>query len=85
MKIMAPRFVVAYRKSGKNDGNDAEVICEAALRPNMRCAGKERRAAGDPHAAVRPFRPQQFYARRPSARSVTDALNSQVRSSTARR
>jgi transposase len=28
--------VAPYRKSGKNDGNDAEAICEAVLRPNMR-------------------------------------------------
>jgi transposase len=28
--------VVPYRKSGKNDGNDAEAICEAVQRPNMR-------------------------------------------------
>src|SRR5215813_14611551 len=35
VKLMAPKFVVPYRKSGKNDGNDAEAICEAA-RPNMR-------------------------------------------------
>ena len=34
--IMAPRFVVPYRKSQKNDGNDAEAICEAVSRPNMR-------------------------------------------------
>ena len=26
VKIMAPRFVAPYRKSGKNDGNDAEAI-----------------------------------------------------------
>lgn len=35
-RIMAPRFVAPYRKSGKNDGNDAEAICEAVSRPNMR-------------------------------------------------
>jgi transposase len=29
-------FVTPYRKSGKNDGNDAEAICEAVSRPNMR-------------------------------------------------
>ena len=34
--IMAPRFVVPYRKSQKNDGNDAEAICEAVGCPNMR-------------------------------------------------
>lgn len=35
-RIIAPRFVIAYRKSGKNDGNDAEAICEAVSRPAMR-------------------------------------------------
>ena len=35
-KLMAPKFVTPYRKSGKNDGNDAEAICEAVARPNMR-------------------------------------------------
>ena len=34
--IMAPRFVAPYRKSEKNDGNDAEAICEAVGRPSMR-------------------------------------------------
>ena len=33
---MAPKFVVPYRKSGKNDRNDAEAICEAVTRPSMR-------------------------------------------------
>jgi len=35
-KLMAPKFVAPYRKSGKNDGNDAEAICEAVSRPSMR-------------------------------------------------
>lgn len=35
-RLMAPKFVTPYRKSGKNDGNDAEAICEAVSRPNMR-------------------------------------------------
>ena len=35
-RIIAPRFVIPYRKSGKNDGNDAEAICEAVGRPAMR-------------------------------------------------
>mgnify|MGYP000501124569 CR=1 FL=1 len=34
--IMPPRFVAPYRKGGKNDGNDAEAICEAVTRPGMR-------------------------------------------------
>jgi transposase len=36
VRLMAPKFVAPYRKSGKNDGNDAEAICEAVRRPNMR-------------------------------------------------
>jgi len=36
VRLMAPMFVAPYRKSGKNDGNDAEAICEAVSRPNMR-------------------------------------------------
>jgi len=36
VKLMAPKFVAPYRKSGKNDGNDAEAICDAVTRPNMR-------------------------------------------------
>ncbi len=36
VRLMAPKFVTPYRKSGKNDGNDAEAICEAVRRPNMR-------------------------------------------------
>jgi len=36
VRLMAPQFVHPYRKGGKNDGNDAEAICEALSRPNMR-------------------------------------------------
>jgi len=36
VRLMAPQFVAAYRKSGKNDGNDAEAVCEAMSRPTMR-------------------------------------------------
>lgn len=38
-RIMAPQFVAPYRRQGqvgKNDRNDAQAICEAAGRPNMR-------------------------------------------------
>ena len=35
-RIIAPRFVIPYRKSGKNDSNDSEAICEAVSRPAMR-------------------------------------------------
>jgi transposase len=36
VKLMNPAFVTPYRKGSKNDGNDAEAICEAVTRPNMR-------------------------------------------------
>src|SRR5690242_18849562 len=36
VKLMATQYVTAYRKRGKNDANDAEAICEAVGRPNMR-------------------------------------------------
>src|SRR5262249_37715738 len=37
VKVMNPTFVKPYVKSGnKNDFNDAEAICEAVTRPNMR-------------------------------------------------
>jgi transposase len=35
VKMMSPQFVKPYRKSDKNDRNDAEAICEAAGRPGM--------------------------------------------------
>ena len=36
VRLMAAQFVIPYRKSGKNDRNDAEAICEAVSRPSMR-------------------------------------------------
>ncbi len=36
VKLIAPHFVKPYVKSNKNDALDAEAICEAAQRPNMR-------------------------------------------------
>jgi len=36
VKLMAPQLVKPYVKSNKNDRNDAEAICEALGRPNMR-------------------------------------------------
>ncbi len=36
VRLMAPQFVKPYVKSNKNDAADAEAICEAVGRPNMR-------------------------------------------------
>ncbi len=36
VRLIPPQFVKPYVKSNKNDANDAEAICEAMSRPNMR-------------------------------------------------
>ena len=36
VRLMAARFVAPYRQNDKNDGNDAEAVCEAVGRPRMR-------------------------------------------------
>jgi len=36
VKLMAPQFVKPYVKANKTDAADAEAICEAVTRPNMR-------------------------------------------------
>jgi transposase len=36
VRLIAPQFVKPYVKTNKNDHNDAEAICEAVGRPNMR-------------------------------------------------
>ena len=36
VRLMPPAYVKPYVKRGKNDANDAEAICEAVTRPNMR-------------------------------------------------
>jgi transposase len=36
VKLMASQFVKPYVKTNKNDAADAEAICEAVRRPNMR-------------------------------------------------
>ena len=36
VRLMAPQFVKPYVKTNKSDRNDAEAICEAVARQNMR-------------------------------------------------
>jgi transposase len=45
-KLMAPQFVKPYLKTNKNDARDAEAICEAVARPNMRRARSTSATAG---------------------------------------
>lgn len=35
VKLISVKFVIPYRRKGKNDANDAEAICEAISRPGM--------------------------------------------------
>jgi transposase len=36
VRIVSPQFVKPFVRGNKNDGNDAEAICEAVSRPSMR-------------------------------------------------
>jgi len=50
VKLIAPQFVKPYVKSNKNDANDAEAICEAMSRPNMRFVSIKSVAQQDTHS-----------------------------------
>jgi transposase len=52
-KLMSPHFVAPYRKSQKNDGNDADAICEAVGRPSMRFVPVKNAAQQDVQALHR--------------------------------
>ena len=59
VKLIAPQLVKPYVKRGKNDGADAEALCEAMSRPSMRFAGEDCRASGpDDGRFARPTDPQ---------------------------
>ena len=53
VRLIAPQFVKPYVKSNKNDANDAEAICEAMSRPNMRFVAVKSVAQQDLQAAHR--------------------------------
>lgn len=58
VKLMAPQFVKPYVKTNKNDMADAEAICEAVSRPNMRfvpAKTKEQQAILSVHRARQGF------------------------------
>ena len=55
VKLMAPQHVKPYVKRNKNDGRDAEAMCEAMSRPTMRFVrGEDGGAAGGADAGGRP-------------------------------
>ena len=53
VKLIPPQFVKPYVKSQKNDANDAEAICEAVGRPNMRFVAVKSAAQQDVQALHR--------------------------------
>ena len=53
VRLMSPQYVKPYVKTNKNDGADAEAICEAAGRPNMRFVPIKTRAQQDVQALHR--------------------------------
>ena len=53
VRLIAPQFVKPYVKSNKNDANDAEAICEAMSRPNMRFVAVKTVEQQDTQAAHR--------------------------------
>ena len=58
VKMMAPQFVKPYVKTNKNDSLDAEAICEAVARPNMRFVpvkGQEQQSVLSLHTARESF------------------------------
>jgi transposase len=46
VRLMPPAYVKPYVKRHKNDATDAEAICEAVTRPNMRSNLFSRHASG---------------------------------------
>ena len=60
VRLMAPQFVKPYVKTNKNDAADAEAICEAVSRPNMRFVpGRSLGASCAPRICRRTYRPGQ--------------------------
>jgi transposase len=67
VKLMAPQYVKPYVKTNKNDAADAEAICEAVTRKNMRFVAPKSIAAQDLQSIHR--------ARKRLSRNVTGLVN----------
>ena len=53
VRLIPAQYVKPFVKRGKNDAADAEAICEAAVRPNMRFVGVK---SGEQHGQAMLFR-----------------------------
>jgi len=58
VRLMPPAYVKPYVKRQKNDATDAEAICEAVTRPNMRFVPTK---TPEQHATQQPVPPLQRY------------------------
>lgn len=67
VKLMAPQYVKPYVKTNKNDAADAEAICEAVTRKNMRFVPAKSIAAQDLQCIHR--------ARKRLSRNITGLIN----------
>jgi transposase len=66
VKLMAPQFVKPYVKTNKNDAADAEAICEAVSRPNMRFVPIK---TGDQQAVLALHRARQGFVKARTAQA----------------
>jgi transposase len=60
VRLIPAQYVKPFVKRQKNDANDAEAICEAAVRPNMRFVGVK---SGDQHSQAMVFRARDLLVR----------------------
>ncbi len=73
VKLMPPAYVKPYVKRNKNDGRDAEAICEAVTRPSMRFVpvkSVEQQAALAVHVRVRCWSGSARWRRTPCGRRL---------------
>ena len=66
VKLIAPQFVKPYVKTNKNDAADAEAICEAVSRPNMRFVPIKN---GDQQAILAQHRARQGFVKARTAQA----------------
>lgn len=66
VKLMAPQFVKPYVKANKTDAADAEAICEAVTRPNMRFVQIKN---GDQQAVLSLHRARQSFVKARTAQA----------------
>ena len=69
VKLIAPQFVKPYVKTNKNDAADAEAICEAVSRPNMRFVPIK---SGEQQGVLALHRARQGFVKARTATRITE-------------